>query len=375
MMNNSGFWPRALAVLIDTTIFVLVFLYIGYSLINSSHSVAEFVSTLINDLALIIFPLAIYNLFHRSIFTYLFGGTPGKLLTGLAVTGVDNEKLSFKRILFRQLIGYQLSAVALGLGFFSVLRDSEKRGWHDKASGTKVITRATLWPVGLLALAALIYGNYLVAAMTIQSFKSNTLLKTDAAVLISQYEQEKLKEKLNESSKVEDLSLQGADVATKQGNEKEYSEKYDAALAKFDNKDYQGAYDASTALLKDSKTDEQLGWTNYLIADSAYELYEDKDAQNHIALALTYMPDQPDFNNLAAQIYIAQESDQLALAHAQKAVALRPDDAWFHSTLGLALYYNNQNTEGLKEMQKAIDLDPSNTVYQQNLEDMKAKRI
>ncbi len=192
--RSAGFWSRSLASLIDTAIFLLVFLFIVYKILSSSHSLSDLATIFVTSLALVILPLSIYNIFHRSIFTHLFGGTPGKLITGLAVTATDGSKLPFKKILFRQIIGYQLSTVAFGLGFMSILKDPENRAWHDKAVGSKVITRAMLWPVGLLALAALLYGNYLVGKMAVNSFQTNTLLKTDAAVLFSQYTQEKKKD-------------------------------------------------------------------------------------------------------------------------------------------------------------------------------------
>ena len=67
----------------------------------------------------------------------LFGQTLGKFLMGLRVTRMDGRLLTIRYALLRY-VGYWLSALPLGLGFFWVLIDDERQTWHDKLAGSCV---------------------------------------------------------------------------------------------------------------------------------------------------------------------------------------------------------------------------------------------
>jgi len=71
-------------------------------------------------------------------FWTLTGQTPGTLLMGLRVVTTDGRYLSFGQSV-RRLIGYVIAAVPLNLGFFWILVDDRRRGWHDKIAGTCVV--------------------------------------------------------------------------------------------------------------------------------------------------------------------------------------------------------------------------------------------
>jgi uncharacterized RDD family membrane protein YckC len=71
-------------------------------------------------------------------FWALVGYTPGKALIGLKVVRLDGKKLSFGRSVLR-FFAYWISAIPLFLGFFWVLWDSKRQGWHDKIAGTQVL--------------------------------------------------------------------------------------------------------------------------------------------------------------------------------------------------------------------------------------------
>jgi len=72
------------------------------------------------------------------VFWVLLGQTPGKLLMGVRIARTNGQRLTIGRALLRYL-GYWLSAIPLGLGFFWVLVDDQRQGWHDKLAGTYVI--------------------------------------------------------------------------------------------------------------------------------------------------------------------------------------------------------------------------------------------
>ena len=73
------------------------------------------------------------------IFGWMFiGGTAGKMLMGLHVVGPDGSRVGFWRSL-RRVIGYFISALALGLGFLWVIINKRHHSWADKLAGTSVV--------------------------------------------------------------------------------------------------------------------------------------------------------------------------------------------------------------------------------------------
>ncbi len=84
---------------------------------------------------LVLFFLAFgyFTLFH-----FLAGQTPGKMLTGLRVEGADGEPLVFSQAFLRS-VGGLLQLIPLGLGYLLILTNAERRGWNDRLAGTRVI--------------------------------------------------------------------------------------------------------------------------------------------------------------------------------------------------------------------------------------------
>jgi uncharacterized RDD family membrane protein YckC len=71
-------------------------------------------------------------------FWSLSGQTLGKLLTGSRVVDRHGGALGFGRAGMR-LLGWILSLLPLGAGFLGIWTDSERRGWHDRLAGSKVV--------------------------------------------------------------------------------------------------------------------------------------------------------------------------------------------------------------------------------------------
>lgn len=68
-----------------------------------------------------------------------FLGTPGKLLLGCHVVDADTKQpLKIPQALIRYL-GYFVSLLPLGLGFFWIIWDKRKQGFHDKLANSVVI--------------------------------------------------------------------------------------------------------------------------------------------------------------------------------------------------------------------------------------------
>ena len=56
-----------------------------------------------------------------------------------------------------------------------------------------------------------------------------------------------------------------------------------------------------------------------------------------------------------------------ALTETQKAVELEPDNAKYHDNLGNIFYEMGRYDEALTETQRAVELEPENDEYQDNL--------
>ncbi len=149
----AGFISRVLAFIIDAIIIALtitvfnwivwvtldtlstgIFLGISANKIPGVGPVIDF----LRDSFLIGFLSALFILLYHVFFTYFAGQTPGKALLGLRVVAVEGKRVSVVRSLLRYL-GYFVSAAPLFIGFFWVLIDDQRQGWHDKIARTYVI--------------------------------------------------------------------------------------------------------------------------------------------------------------------------------------------------------------------------------------------
>lgn len=85
---------------------------------------------------LVLFFLAFgyFTLFH-----FLVGQTPGKMLTGLRVETIEGEPLAFAQAFLRS-VGGLLQLLPAGLGYLVILTSPERRGWNDRLAGTRVVT-------------------------------------------------------------------------------------------------------------------------------------------------------------------------------------------------------------------------------------------
>ena len=84
---------------------------------------------------LVLFFLAFgyFTLFH-----FLTGQTPGKMLAGLRVETTEGEPLAFAQAFLRS-VGGLLQLLPAGLGYLVILTSPSRRGWNDRLAGTRVI--------------------------------------------------------------------------------------------------------------------------------------------------------------------------------------------------------------------------------------------
>ncbi len=71
-------------------------------------------------------------------FWSLAGETPGMRFLNLEIVGDDDRGLGLRRSV-KRLLGLFLSLLVFGLGLLAALFDPQRRGWHDRIAGTRVV--------------------------------------------------------------------------------------------------------------------------------------------------------------------------------------------------------------------------------------------
>lgn len=145
---HAGFISRAIAFVLDIVVMsvaVLAAIALVQSLLGFftlyglvGQGVAQ--STPFRDVVFAVFALIGVGIAigYPVGFWVLLGQTPGKLLMGVRIARINGQPLTIRRALLRY-VGYWLSAIPLGLGFFWVLVDDRRQCWHDKLAGTYVV--------------------------------------------------------------------------------------------------------------------------------------------------------------------------------------------------------------------------------------------
>jgi uncharacterized RDD family membrane protein YckC len=135
---NADFGVRFIATLIDWSI-VMALDYIAQKIlvvvvgISTGRQWAEGLNLIAN--ALVIY--GYYGYFYST-----KGASPGKLLLGLEVTGLDGvTRLTPWRAFFREGIGKFISAVPLLTGYIIVMIRADHRALHDLLFDTRVVRR------------------------------------------------------------------------------------------------------------------------------------------------------------------------------------------------------------------------------------------
>ncbi|WP_422136281.1 RDD family protein [Endozoicomonas sp. ALD040] len=132
----AGFLDRFWATLIDTLVLIIITLPLAMMIdgnqmtMKDSKQLLDPVDIMINWL----FPaMAVVLFWHYK------SATPGKMLITMKVV---DEKTGLAPSLSQSIIrylAYFISILPLFLGFFWIVVDKKRQGWHDKIAGTVVI--------------------------------------------------------------------------------------------------------------------------------------------------------------------------------------------------------------------------------------------
>jgi uncharacterized RDD family membrane protein YckC len=144
----AGFTSRMLALAIDIGLVVVFMAMTGWifqtvggflretSLVDTLSLTEQMLSTIGAVFAGL--NAATVVIAYAFIFWILTGQTPGMMLLGLRVVSTDGGHVTFWRAVLR-LLGYIISIMLLFIGFFWVLADDRRQGWHDKLAKTYVV--------------------------------------------------------------------------------------------------------------------------------------------------------------------------------------------------------------------------------------------
>jgi uncharacterized RDD family membrane protein YckC len=143
----AGFFSRLEAFVVDLMVisvvqlvassFVQAFLRF-FRLTDLIENIQTILANANTDIAIGATLTSLFVIGYYTFFWSLVGFTPGKALLGLKVVRKDGARVSFGRALLR-FFAYWISMLPLFLGFFWVLWDSNRQGWHDKIAGTQVL--------------------------------------------------------------------------------------------------------------------------------------------------------------------------------------------------------------------------------------------
>lgn len=144
VVEYAGFGIRLGASIIDgIIIFFISFVLSRFLLSNIFGYPFPFLPSIFRPSILSSFPLPFYwfpvSWLYYWLFTGLKGQTPGKMSVGIKVVDARGDRVGLGVAALREILGKTLSALALYIGFFWIIWDKQKRGWHDKIASTYVV--------------------------------------------------------------------------------------------------------------------------------------------------------------------------------------------------------------------------------------------
>ncbi|NOR56074.1 MAG: hypothetical protein GQ531_07675 [Sulfurovum sp.] len=133
-LQYVGFWPRFWAVMVDTLILMMIIYPIFYLIYGDDFVQQASGFTLQSTLINYVLPFfLILILWHYK------SATPGKMIINSTIVDARTyDKPSTKQFVIRNL-GYIVSLIPFGLGYFWAAWDKQKQTWHDKMANTVVV--------------------------------------------------------------------------------------------------------------------------------------------------------------------------------------------------------------------------------------------
>jgi len=104
------------------------------------HQTVAYINTKVFVAGLVRSAMQVFiSLFYILPFWIYKSTTPGKSLMSMKIVDEKTLQPMTKKQCFLRYFGYVVSMLFLLIGFFAILFNKKRRGWHDKISGTVVI--------------------------------------------------------------------------------------------------------------------------------------------------------------------------------------------------------------------------------------------
>lgn len=162
MTNKASPSLRLVAFLIDVCC-ISAFYFLSAWYIVAASNLEQLFGRTVFVFIFFLFALIVLNPLYFVFATSRWGGTLGKLITGIEVVDERGRRISFTRAFYRNYVGYAVSSIFFYLGFIWVAIDKERRGWHDMIANTFVVVKKPGGIlVGLILLFLLICANVLI---------------------------------------------------------------------------------------------------------------------------------------------------------------------------------------------------------------------
>ena len=131
-MDYASRWLRFFAWIIDGVVIAIVMFILWLAGLVGADSVEGFGASdgLVNAIVTFVYYVAM---------TAAFGATLGKMALGMRVADADGNRPGVGAVLMREVVGKILSALVIWIGFFWILVDDRRQGWHDKIGKTFVV--------------------------------------------------------------------------------------------------------------------------------------------------------------------------------------------------------------------------------------------
>ena len=131
---KAPFFLRCAAILVDYLLLISIpMVWLLLSKFLSDPSLPPTLGPIVWFLVLIAF------LVDFILFPLIVGQTAGKMVFGLTIVKSDGSRLNLMSIVIRNLLGYLLTIVTFGVGFFISAANSSGRSLHDLIAGTTVV--------------------------------------------------------------------------------------------------------------------------------------------------------------------------------------------------------------------------------------------
>jgi len=131
----AGFWVRLMSAVLDALLLFLIIVPVLYSIHGSTYFRSDILNRgFLDILNSLVFPSLLVILSW-----VVFSSTPGKLLFSLKIVDAKTGGKPKCRQYIVRYLGYYLSFLLLGIGFFMIAFRPRKQALHDMLAGTVVV--------------------------------------------------------------------------------------------------------------------------------------------------------------------------------------------------------------------------------------------